>query len=216
MGGQAASAVVTLGERASRSLTWSRCLTGDQAEPVGPALAAAGARLPGQLRRSLPWDPGKEMAEHARGPVDTGVAVSLCDPGRPWQGGRNQHPNGRLRPYLPKGGDPGQLDQAALEAITAERKGRLDQPWASRHPHRHSRRPCPDPPRPPPFLRQPRLPRGVKRSGLWHRSRSAIWLGRPPLAFALRRHTQHRTSPAQRGSGARRRGTTQGSVWDRC
>jgi hypothetical protein len=67
--------VVTLVERASRSLTLVALPDGYKAEQVRPALAAAVARLSEQLRRSLTWDQGKEMAEHARFTVDTGVAV---------------------------------------------------------------------------------------------------------------------------------------------
>ena len=73
--GKRPSAVVTLVERASRYLTVVALPDGYKAEQVRPALAAAVARLPEQLRRSLTWDQGKEMAEHARFTVDTGVAV---------------------------------------------------------------------------------------------------------------------------------------------
>jgi IS30 family transposase len=122
--GKRPSAVATLVERASRYLTLVALPDGYKAEQVRPALAAAVARLPEQLRRSLTWDQGKEMAEHTKFTVDTGVAVYFCDPRSPWQRGTNENTNGLLRQYLPKSGDLGQLDQAALDAIAAELNGR--------------------------------------------------------------------------------------------
>jgi IS30 family transposase len=81
--GKRPSAVATLVERASRYLTLVALPDGYKAEQVRPALAAAVARLPEQLRRSLTWDQGKEMAEHTRFTVDTGVQVYFCDPRSP-------------------------------------------------------------------------------------------------------------------------------------
>ena len=81
-GGQAPSAVATLVEQASRYLTLVAARR-VQAEQVRPALAAAVARLPGQLRRSLTWDQGKEMAEHLQFTINSGVQVYFCDPRSP-------------------------------------------------------------------------------------------------------------------------------------
>ena len=122
--GQRPSAVATLVERASRYLTLVALPDGYKAEQVRPALAAAVARLPEQLRRSLTWDQGKEMAEHTKFTVDTGVQVYFCDPRSPWQRGSNENTNGLLRQYLPKSADLRRLDQAALDAIAAELNGR--------------------------------------------------------------------------------------------
>jgi IS30 family transposase len=122
--GRRPSAVATLVERASRYLTLVALPDGYKAEQVRPALAAAVARLPEQLRRSLTWDQGKEMAEHTQFTVDTGVQVYFCDPRSPWQRGSNENTNGLLRQYLPKGADLRQFDQATLDAIAAELNGR--------------------------------------------------------------------------------------------
>jgi IS30 family transposase len=122
--GKRPSAVVTLVERASRYLMLVALPDGYRAEQVRPALAAAVARLPEQVRRSLTWDQGKEMAEHTRFTVDTGVQVYFCDPRSPWQRGSNENTNGLLRQYLSRGADLRQLDQASLDAIAAELNGR--------------------------------------------------------------------------------------------
>src|SRR5215204_4688239 len=103
--GKRPSEVATLVERASRYLTLVALPDGYKAEQVRPALAAAVARLPEQLRRSLTWDQGKEMAEHTKFTVDTGVQVYFCDPRSPWQRGTNENTNGLLRQYLPKSSD---------------------------------------------------------------------------------------------------------------
>jgi transposase, IS30 family len=97
---------------------------GFTAERMRPELTTAILRLPQQLRRSLTWDHGKEMAEHLRFTVDSGVQVYFCDPRSPWQRGSNENTNGLLRQYLPKGADLRQFDQAALDAIAAELNGR--------------------------------------------------------------------------------------------
>jgi transposase, IS30 family len=122
--GKRPSAVATLVERASRYLMLVALPDGYKAEQVRPALAAAVARLPEQLRRSLTWDQGKEMAEHTKFTVDTGVQVYFCDPRSPWQRGSNENTNGLLRHYLSRGADLGQFDQAALDAIATELNGR--------------------------------------------------------------------------------------------
>ena len=78
-------------------------LAGHGAEAVRDAITSTIATLPDQLRRSLTWDQGAEMAQHAQLRIDTGLHVFFCDPRSPWQRGTNENTNGLLRQYFPKG-----------------------------------------------------------------------------------------------------------------
>ena len=92
-------------------------LAGHGAEAVRDAIARTIATLPTQLRRSLTWDQGAEMTQQARLRIDTGVAVYFCDPHSPWQRGTNEHTNGLLRQYFPKGTDLSVHSADALAAV---------------------------------------------------------------------------------------------------
>jgi IS30 family transposase len=94
-------------------------LTGHGAEAVRDAIAAAITTLPEQLRRSLTWDQGAEMAQHAQLRIDTGVEVYFCDPQSPWQRGSNENTNGLLRQYFPRGTDLARHDADDLAAVAA-------------------------------------------------------------------------------------------------
>ena len=80
-------------------------LAGHGAEAVREAIASSISTLPEQLRRSLTWDQGAEMAQHAQLRIDTDLAIFFCDPRSPWQRGTNENTNGLLRQYFPKGTD---------------------------------------------------------------------------------------------------------------
>jgi IS30 family transposase len=80
-------------------------LAGHGAEAVRDAITRTMASFPEQLRRSLTWDQGAEMSQHARLRIDTGLQVYFCDPQSPWQRGTNENTNGLLRQYFPKGTD---------------------------------------------------------------------------------------------------------------
>ena len=124
MGGRNNSAVGTLVERRTRYVMLLALPRGRSAEAVRDALTEHIVRLPVELRRTLTWDRGKEMAEHVRFTVDTGVQVYFCDPHSPWQRGSNENTNGLLRQYFPKGMDLSGLDQAQLDAVARELNGR--------------------------------------------------------------------------------------------
>ncbi len=102
-------------------------LAGHGAEAVRDAIAAQIITLPQQLRTSLTWDQGSEMAQHAKLSIDTGLTIYFCDPRSPWQRGTNENTNGLLRQYFPKGTDltrhsPGDLQAVATTLNNRPRK----------------------------------------------------------------------------------------------
>ena len=123
-GTQNRSAVATLVERSTRYVVLGH-LPGDHgAESVMESLVRALRPLPEQLRRTLTWDQGAEMAEHKAFTVATDMDVYFCDPASPWQRGTNENTNGLLRQYLPKGADLRQYTSEQLAMIAEELNGR--------------------------------------------------------------------------------------------
>jgi IS30 family transposase len=122
--GQGIGTVATLVERHSRFVMLVGLPTSHTADVVADALAAKIAELPVQLRRSLTWDQGKEMAAHSKFTVASGVPVFFCDPRSPWQRGTNENTNGLLRQYLPRKSRFAERTQSELDAIAAELNGR--------------------------------------------------------------------------------------------
>jgi IS30 family transposase len=92
-------------------------LAGHGAEAVRDAIASTITTLPKQLRRSLTWDQGAELAQHAQLRIDTGLPIYFCDPRSPWQRGTNENTNGLLRQYFPKGTDLARHSASDLEAV---------------------------------------------------------------------------------------------------
>ena len=92
-------------------------LAGHGAEAVRDAIAGTIMGLPACLRRSLTWDQGAEMAQHAQLQIDTGLEIYFCDPQSPWQRGSNENTNGLLRQYFTKGTDLSQHGVNELSAV---------------------------------------------------------------------------------------------------
>lgn len=99
-------------------------LAGRGAEAVRDAITTQIATLPEQLRRSLTWDQGAEMTQHAQLTIDSGLQVYFCDPQSPWQRGTNENTNGLLRQYFPKGTDFARHTAEDLAAVAATLNGR--------------------------------------------------------------------------------------------
>jgi IS30 family transposase len=122
--GKRMKAIATLVERTTRFVMLIALPNGHAADVVADALAHKIIELPEQLRRSLTWDQGKEMASHARFTNETGVPVFFCDPRSPWQRGSNENTNGLLRQYFPKRTEIAHYTQAELDNVAAELNGR--------------------------------------------------------------------------------------------
>jgi IS30 family transposase len=116
MGAANQSAIGTLVERSTRFVMLLGLPDGREAPQVREAIARKVGTLPAALRRSITWDRGKEMADHLRFSIETGVQVYFCDPHSPWQRGSGENTNGLLRQYFPKGTDLSGLTEADLDA----------------------------------------------------------------------------------------------------
>jgi transposase, IS30 family len=118
------SAIGTLVERSSRFVMLFRLPNGRSAEDVRVALTRTITRLPAELRRTLTWDQGNEMADHVRFTMDTKTEVYFCDPHSPWQRGSNENTNGLLRQYFPSKTDLSVHSTAHLNAVARQLNGR--------------------------------------------------------------------------------------------
>ena len=122
--GQGPGVVATLVERHSRFVMLVGLPETHRADVVAAALATKITELPEHLRRSLAWDQGREMAQHAVFTVASGVPVYFCDPRSPWQRGTNENTNGLLRQYLPRKSRLSDRTQRELDTIADELNGR--------------------------------------------------------------------------------------------
>ena len=118
LAGSANTHIAPLVERQSRYVMLVK-VDGKDTTTVVDALAIQVQTLPVQLRASLTWDRGMELADHKRFTVATDVAVYFCDPRSPWQRGTNENTNGLLRQYFPRKTDLSVHSQADLDAVAA-------------------------------------------------------------------------------------------------
>ena len=137
------SAVGTLVERTTRYVLLLHLPGGHTADIVQEAMVAKMADLPEQLRRSLTWDQGVEMANHVQIAEATGLSIYFCDPHSPWQRGTNENTNGLLRQYLPKGTDLSSRPRK-LDNIAAQLNGSPARPSTGAPPPKPSTHYCPD------------------------------------------------------------------------
>jgi IS30 family transposase len=117
--GRGLTQIATIVERTTR-FTVLVALPGRDMHTVTAGLSAQMTKLPAQLRRSLTWDRGMELAGHKRVTVNTGLQVYFADPKSPWQRGTNENTNRLLRQYFPKGTSIADFTQDDLDAIAAK------------------------------------------------------------------------------------------------
>jgi IS30 family transposase len=117
LGGVGKGAVITLVERATRFVLLAPLPDTHKAIDLRAVLTPIIASLPDQIRRTLTWDQGKEMAEHAGIAIDADIDIYFADPHSPWQRGSNENTNGLLRQYWPKGADLRHLTQADCDTV---------------------------------------------------------------------------------------------------
>jgi IS30 family transposase len=119
VGSKKRSCIGTLVERKTRFVMLLKLADGT-ADEVRRAMTKRIKTLPGELRRSVTWDQGNEMALHREFTIATGMPVYLCNPKSPWQRGSNENTNGLLRQYFPKGTDLSGHSQAELNRVARQ------------------------------------------------------------------------------------------------
>ncbi len=115
------SYIATLVERHTRYVMLVKVASKDT-QTVISALIKQSKKLPSELKKSLTWDRGKELADHRRFSLATDIDVYFCDPHSPWQRGSNENTNGLLRQYFPKGTDLSVYSQAQLNKVAQQLK----------------------------------------------------------------------------------------------
>lgn len=118
------SAIGTLVERSTRFVMLLHLPADHTAPSVQNAIVEKMSELPQQLRRSLTWDQGSEMANHLAIAAAVDLEIYFCDPRSPWQRGTNENTNGLLRQYFPKGTDLSVYGAHYLDYVAAELNGR--------------------------------------------------------------------------------------------
>jgi IS30 family transposase len=118
------SAIGTLVERTTGFLLLLHLPDGYAADNVADAMARKISDLPTALQRSVTWDQGTEMAQHATFTINTGIPVYFCNPHSPWQRGSNENTNGLLRQYFPKSTDLSRLTEKMIDDVAAQMNAR--------------------------------------------------------------------------------------------
>nr|WP_231639847.1 IS30 family transposase [Mycobacterium sp. Marseille-P9652] len=124
IGKNQASQIGTLVERSTGFVQLLHLPQGRSAEAVAEAMITKIKAFPDNLRKTLTWDQGLEMAAHARISIDADIAIYFCDPHSPWQRGSNENTNGLLRQYFPKGTDLSVHSAAYLDEVAVELNNR--------------------------------------------------------------------------------------------
>ena len=122
--GTPTTAIGTLVERSTRFVMLFKLPSGINPESARLGLTQKILTLPENLRRSLTWDQGREMRQHARFTIDTGVQVFFCNPRSPWQRGTNENTNGLLRQYFPRNKTVAHYTQEHLDEVASRLNGR--------------------------------------------------------------------------------------------
>jgi IS30 family transposase len=117
IGKDKSSAIGTLVERRSRFVLLLHLPGRRDALSVREEMTRVMMTLPAELRRSITWDQGIEMAQHATFTITTGIPVYFCDPHSPWQRGSNENTNGLLRQFFRKGTDLSVHTRADLDRV---------------------------------------------------------------------------------------------------
>jgi transposase, IS30 family len=125
IGARGSSAIITLVERKTRYVMLGALPHSRVSDEVIAVLTTLMSRLPEELRKTLTWDQGSEMAHHAAFTLATDCKVYFCDPHSPWQRGSNENTNGLLRQYFPRSStDFRKISQDELDAIARQLNGR--------------------------------------------------------------------------------------------
>jgi IS30 family transposase len=135
LGKDNASAIGTLVERTTRYVMLLHLPGRHGALDIEQAMLDAVARMPEDLRKTLTWDQGSEMSNHARIAIATGLDIYFCDPHSPWQRGSNENTNGLLRQYFPKGTDLSSYSAEHLREVAAQLNGRPRKTLGWKSPH---------------------------------------------------------------------------------
>lgn len=120
MGKNGKTAIGTLVERSTRFVLLLHLPNGHGPLQVQEAMIAATQKLPGFIWKSLTWDQGQEMRDHAQIKIATGLDIYFCDPAKPWQRGSNENTNGLLRQYFPRGTDLSIHDADHIDFVAAQ------------------------------------------------------------------------------------------------